>query len=270
MRSAVTICLVPEARSGPFVFHDGLADGCRRAAAFGFDGIEVFPTSADGFPREELATLLSETGLHLAAMGTGAGWLRQRLSLCDPDAEVRSRAIRFIAGIIDVAGAFGAPAIVGSMQGRAGGGDRSDACSMLADGLGQLSAVAARHGQVLLYEPLNRYETDLFCRQADAADFLRSQGLDDVRLLADLFHMNIEEVDLADTIRAAGGAIGHVHFADSNRRAMGLGHTPASPVVAALRAIGYEGWLSAEVFPLPSADEAARRTVEAVRCRAYG
>ncbi|MFM8579193.1 MAG: TIM barrel protein, partial [Planctomycetaceae bacterium] len=97
-----------------------------------------------------------------------------------------------------------------------------------------------------------------------------SQGLDDVRLLADLFHMNIEEVDLADTIRAAGGTIGHVHFADSNRRAMGLGHTPASPVVAALRAIGYEGWLSAEVFPLPSADEAARRTVEAVRCRAYG
>jgi sugar phosphate isomerase/epimerase len=265
MRPAVTICLVPEARSGPFVFHEGLADGCRRAAAFGFEGVEVFPASADAWPRLDLANLLSETGLSLAAVGTGAGWLLRRLSLCDPDAEVRSRAVRFIAGIIDAAGEFGAPAIVGSMQGRAGGGDRGVACSMLADGLGQLAIRASRHGQPLLYEPLNRYETDLFCHQSEAVDFLRSRGLDGVRLLADLFHMNIEEADLAASLRRAGAAIGHVHFADSNRRAMGLGHTPPEPVVAALRAIGYEGWLSAEVFPLPSADEAARRTVEAIR-----
>jgi sugar phosphate isomerase/epimerase len=270
MRPAVTICLVPEARSGPFVFHEGLADGCRRAAAFGFEGVEIFPASADALPRDELTGLLAQTGLRLAALGTGAGWVRHRLSLCDPDAEVRSRALRFIGDLIDAAGGFGAPAIVGSMQGRAGDGDRRVACSMLADGLGRLSDRAGAHGQVLLYEPLNRYETDLFCRQVEAAEFLRTRGLGNVRLLADLFHMNIEEEDLPAALRRAGSAIGHVHFADSNRRAMGLGHTAAEPVIAVLREIGYQSWLSAEVLPLPSPDEAARRTVAAVRLAAAG
>ena len=46
-----------------------------------------------------------------------------------------------------------------------------------------------------------------------------------MKLLADLFHMNIEEANLAEAIRAAGSHIGHVHFADSNRRAAGMGHT---------------------------------------------
>jgi sugar phosphate isomerase/epimerase len=86
-----------------------------------------------------------------------------------------------------------------------------------------------------------------------------------VRLLADLFHMNIEEVDLAAAIRDAGEFIGHIHFVDSNRKAMGFGHTDVGTVMAALRDIGYHGYLSAEVFPLPSADEAAQQTIAAIR-----
>jgi sugar phosphate isomerase/epimerase len=55
--------------------------------------------------------------------------------------------------------------------------------------------------------------------------------------------------------------VGHVHWADSNRQALGFGHTDPAPVVAALRRIGYEGHLSAEVFPLPTPRAAAERTI---------
>jgi sugar phosphate isomerase/epimerase len=136
---------------------------------------------------------------------------------------------------------------------------------MLADALGELGARAARHGQSLLYEPLNRYETDLFNRQAEAATFLQANGLDAIKILCDLFHMNIEEETIAGALVACGPRLGHVHWADSNRRAMGFGHTDAGHVVAALRAIQYEGWLSAEVFPLPTASEAAARTIASLR-----
>ena len=142
---------------------------------------------------------------------------------------------------------------------------RDVALALLADALGDLGVCAARHGQSLLYEPLNRYETDLFNRQADAAAFLESRGIADVRLLCDLFHMNIEEEDLALAIVACGGRVGHVHWADSNRRAVGLGHTDVGSVVAALRAIHDDRFLSAEVLPLPSAEEAARRTIMSIR-----
>ena len=82
--------------------------------------------------------------------------------------------------------------------------------------------------------------------------------------------MNIEEADLAGAIRDAGRHVGHVHFADSNRRAMGFGHTDPAPVFAALREIGYDRYLSAEIFPLPSADEAARQTIEVFEQHARG
>ena len=77
--------------------------------------------------------------------------------------------------------------------------------------------------------------------------------------------MAIEEADIAATLRTCGAAVGHVHFADSNRRAIGFGHTDPAPIVKALKEIGYTGYLSAEILPLPDADAAARQTMESYR-----
>ena len=266
MKSAVTVCLVPEAARGPFVFHGPLADGCRAAADLGFDAVEIFPVDAGDLSAATTRDLLATHGLDLAAVGTGAGWVKHGWSLCHADPANRTRARDFIGGIVDAAGALGAPAIVGSMQGRSGGDVSRDApLDLLADALHDLGRRAARHGQPLLYEPLNRYETDLFNRQGEAAEFLRSRGVGNVKLLCDLFHMNIEEADMAAALAAAGDLVGHVHWADSNRRAIGLGHTDPRPIVAALRAIGFDGFLSAEVLPLPTPPEAARRSITAFR-----
>ncbi|GDX96625.1 sugar phosphate isomerase [Planctomycetia bacterium] len=262
MKSAVTICLVPEARQGPFVFHDGLAAGCGAAAELGFDAVEVFPASAADLPLEQLRGLLAAHGLVLAAVGTGAGWVKHGLHVCHADAEIRRQASAFIGAIVDLAGQFGAPAIIGSMQGRSDATvPREAALDHLAAALHELGTRAAAHGQVLLYEPLNRYETNLFNRQAEAAAWLRGRGIRHVKLLCDLFHMNIEEPDMAAALVSCGDLVGHVHWADSNRRAVGLGHTDVAPVVAALESIGYRGFLSAEVFPLPTLHEAARQSL---------
>ena len=112
MKSAITICLVPEAARGPFVFHEGLSASCQNAADAGFDAVEIFPPSAHEFPTKELKTLLEQTSLNLAAVGTGAGWLKRRLSLTDTDSDKRREAVQFISEIIDVAAEIGAPAIM--------------------------------------------------------------------------------------------------------------------------------------------------------------
>jgi sugar phosphate isomerase/epimerase len=77
--------------------------------------------------------------------------------------------------------------------------------------------------------------------------------------------MNLEEADIAAALRLAGPRLGHVHFADSNRRAIGLGHTDLAPIAAALKDIGYAGYVSAEVLPLPDAATAARQTMASFR-----
>src|SRR5579884_3940232 len=133
IRSSVTISLVPEARGGPFVFWDDLAAGCRKAKELGFDAVEVFPPSATGVDANGLRRLLRETGLQVAAFGTGAGWLLQRLTLSSPETGKRAAAREFIRSIVDLAGQFHAPAIIGSMQGRHGEGvDKLAALAALA------------------------------------------------------------------------------------------------------------------------------------------
>lgn len=262
-RCAVTVCLVPEARQGPFVLHGELAGSLDRAKAAGFGGVEIFPTHADDLHGRELRDQLDSRGLVLAAMGTGAGWVRRKLSLTDPDPHVRMCARDFAGAIVDFAGGFGAPAIIGSMQGRvADGVDRATVLGWLKDELDQLGPRAHALGVPLLFEPLNRYETNLFNTVDEILEFLPALRTRNVKLLLDLFHMNIEEADIAAAIRKAGPLVGHVHFADTNRRAIGLGHLDVGPVVAALREIGYEGWISAEVRPLPDAETAMAKTME--------
>ena len=266
MKSAITISLVPEARGGPFVFWDDLAAGFAAAARHGFDAVEIFPPAANAVPIGQTRALMEKHSLKIAAIGTGAGWVKHKLRLTDPDPAIRARAREFIFGIINLAGYLGAPTIIGSMQGRwEGAVTREQALDWLAEELKALSERAAAHQQVLLYEPLNRYETNLFNRNADAVEFLTRRELKNVQLLCDLFHMNLEEADLPASLRATGTRVGHVHFADSNRRAIGFGHTDAAPIVAALRDIGYAGYLSAEILPLPDSETAAAQTITSFR-----
>ena len=266
MRSAITIALVPEMRGGPFVFSDGLAAGCAKAVEHGFDAVEIFPESAYALDAGQLKSLLAKYSLKIAAVGSGAGWVKHRLHLTDPGVAVRRRAREFIAAIIDFAGSFGAPAIIGSMQGRWDDRvTRAQALAWLAEELEELAPRAAVHGVPLLYEPLNRYETNLLNRVDDALSFLKPLRAQNVKLLCDLFHMNIEEAAIGDALRLAGPQLGHVHFADSNRHAIGFGHTDIAPVVQALRDIGYAGYISGEVLPLPDGDTAAKQTITSFR-----
>ena len=114
-------------------------------------------------------------------------------------------------------------------------------------------------------EPLNRYETDLVKTLSDGVQLIEAVGAENVKLLADLFHMNIEETDPAQAILDCPGKIGHMHFVDSNRRAAGFGHMDYGPIAHALSAIGYNGFASAEAFPLPDAKAAAEMTIKAYR-----
>ena len=262
MRSCVTISLVPEARGGPFVFWDDLPGACRTASELGFDAVEIFTPSADAIDADALATLLDDCGLKLAALGTGAGWVLHKLQLSDADAAHRQQASDFVRSIIDAAGRFGASAIIGSMQGKcettAG---RADALAWLAESLEPLGEHAARYNVPLLFEPVNRYETNLVNQLSQGATLLDSLSTNNIKLLGDLFHMNIEEVDVAAALAAARQHLGHVHFVDTNRRAAGFGHFDYAPIVAALQEIEYDGYLSAEALPLPTPAEAARQTI---------
>jgi sugar phosphate isomerase/epimerase len=266
MRTAVTVCRVAESATGPFVFHDPLDVAFAKARSTGFDAVELFLPGPDAVPTQEILELAETFSIGIAAVGTGAGMVKHGLSLTDPDSARRLAARGFLESMIRFAGELGAPAILGSMQGRHGGNvPRNQALAWLAESLQEAGSLALRYHVPFLYEPLNRYETNLIHRLEEAKGWLEGEGITNVLLLADLFHMNIEEGSIPAAIRAVGQKIGHVHFADSNRHAMGFGHTDAGPAIAALREVGYTGYLSAEIFPLPDAESAAAQTITTLK-----
>ncbi|MGM9511921.1 TIM barrel protein [Larkinella sp. GY13] len=266
MKSCVTIALVPTIQTGPWIYWHDLSTSMAKAADLGFDAVELFTPSADAVSIDRLMALSNQFGLDIAAVGTGAGKVLHGLTLTNPDPAIRSKAVAFISDMMTFGARFGAPAIIGSMQGNAVPGvEKEQALAWLAEGLNVLGKRAEEQGVKLIYEPLNRYETNLINQLETGVAFLKSLETRTVVLLADLFHMNIEEVSLADSIRSAGSYIGHVHFADSNRRPIGFGHTNMSEVATVLKEIDYQGYISAEAFPWPDPDEAARQTMTAFK-----
>ena len=266
IKSAVTVSIVEQARRGPFVFHDDVAAACRIASELGFDAVELFAPSAEAIRALPLADLLKRHNLKLAAVGTGAGMVVHKLHLCDPDPARRQKAEQFIRDIMSAGAEYAAPAIIGSMQGKWDDVvDQPTAQGYLRDALQRLGEHAESLATTLIYEPLNRYETNMANTMQQGVELLKPLATKSVKLLADLFHMNIEEVSIADALRNSGAHVGHVHFVDSNRQAAGRGHMEFAPIASALASIGYDGYASAEAFPIPDSLSTARQTIDTFR-----
>lgn len=266
IKSCATIALVPEIKTGPWIYWEEPEISIPKASKLGFDAVELFTASADAVKPEKLQQLCDANKIKIAAVGTGAGKVLGGLTLTSPDKHVRQKAVTFISEMITFGARFGAPAIIGSMQGNTEPGiERPQAVAWLTEGLNELGARAQEQGVSLIYEPLNRYETNMFNQLGMGADFLEMLDSGNVMLLADLFHMNIEEESIAGAIRENAGHIGHLHFADSNRRPVGMGHTDMKDIARALVNVGYTGYASAEVFPWPNPDAAAEQTMRAFK-----
>ena len=132
---------------------------------------------------------------------------------------------------------------------------RADDRMVLLEELHALGEHASNVGAVLLLEPLNRYEDHMVNTLAQAVSLVEEVGLESVRVMADTFHMNIEEADPATSLAEAMPWVGHVQLGDSNRLEPGTGHTDWAALVGTLDQSGYEGWLAMECgLSGPSAD----------------
>jgi sugar phosphate isomerase/epimerase len=227
-------------------------------AGLGFGGVELAARDPKAVDVSSLNKLISSTGLTVPAIGTGRVFGEDGLSFCDAEQEIRRKAIQRIKGHIELAAELQSQVIIGLVRGICRGPmTHDDAVKWVTEGLEECAAYASSCGVKLTLEAINRYETNLLNTVSECLQMARSIG-NGIGILVDTFHMNIEEVDMVESIRNAEGIITHVHFADSNRWAPGCGHIDFAAVIRALREIGYDGAVSAEILPKPSPKEAAR------------
>jgi len=206
-----------------------------RLAALGLDGVELFgDLSVDP---GEARRVLADHGLVALSVTP------DDVDLAHPDAEVRGRALDYYLRLVDWAADLGAPLI--SCHGAVGRvralSDQQREWDLLVHGVLALSERARGVGLKVAMELLNRYESHLLNSTEQGLRFLSEVDRPGIGLLLDAYHMNIEEPDPAAAVREAAEHLMLLHVADSNRQAVGRGHTDFAAIAAALGDIDYGG-----------------------------
>jgi sugar phosphate isomerase/epimerase len=217
------------------------------ALRLGFDGIElsVAPEGPSMIPLAEEAV---HDGIPVSAICSGhRGWL------IDPDADLRAAASADIDRLLELSAELGAPLILVPIYGRtrkfpaaSTGRTAEEDEALWLEGLRRATDQAERVGGRILVEAINRYENSVSVTLADAGRWARAMGSPAVRMMADVFHMNIEEADLAAAFEPVADQLGYVHLGDSQRLEPGQGHLDFDAVFRGLARIGYDGWASME------------------------
>lgn len=231
---------------------------------FGNDTLDQFQKAKDiGFDLYELA--VEQPGLvDIRAVEQAASRAGIQCTICGafgPDRdisseqeEVRENGIGYVRTLIDMAEAVGSPYVSGPMYSAVGKArlatpaEKRRQTDWAVRNMRALSEYAARKGIRLAIEPLNRFETDFLNTTEQALLFLSQVGADNVGLLLDTFHMNIEEKDIPAAIRSAGDKLFSFHACANDRGTPGEDHLDWSGISLALKDIGYDGAVVIESF----------------------
>lgn len=216
---------------------------------WGFDGVEFPIAAVTEAEARELARLADGLGLGRTTI-QGLNAAHADPAAADP--ALRKAAVETLKQAVDKTRLVGAEILAGPIfqgLGRfSGAAPNPDEWKHAVDVIREVGEYAATMHVRLALEPLNRFEMYLVNTIADGARFCRETELPNVGLLADTHHANIEEYDPAKTWREASAHIFHVHISENNRGVPGRGHAAGQAMFDALRAGGYDDWLTIEAF----------------------
>ncbi len=241
-----------------FSIREGMAPGktigekFENVAKMGFAGIEITSPPAEEFVAQ-VVQASRDTGVVPNIFSS------ELLNILDPRRDERSRAVESLKDALSVCGEAGGvgiicvPLIATKMQNLPRIPDLSPFMTQAAlerEVLVSILKEVADHcrqvGADVIIESLNRYEQWWPCTLQHGVEIIEAVGKPGISMMADFFHMNIEDAHFDDSIRAAGKYLKNVHLADSQRLLPGYGHTDFRPGLAALDEVGYEYYLGFE------------------------
>jgi len=123
----------------------------------------------------------------------------------------------------------------------------------IVSGLGEMASVAGELGVTLVLEPLNTlvdHKGYYLHTAAEGFEIVREVGSPHVQLLYDIYHMQVMQGNLIQTIRENINLIGHFHAADvPGRHEPGTGEIAWENVLQAISDSGYQGFVGLEYKP---------------------
>lgn len=223
-----------------------------KAARLGFDILEIAASPLPNYSQTQIQDLRNCAKNNNIRLTAGHGPAPEQ-NIASADPEVKANALEFYKRLFDVMEQLDISLIGGGIYSywpvdytkpidKAGDWKRS------VEGVQEMAQIARKHNITLCLEVLNRFEGYLLNTAEEGTRFVKEVNEDNVKVMLDTFHMNIEETSIGDAIRTAGSLLGHFHTGECNRLVPGQGRTPWREIHDALRDIHYNGAAIMEPF----------------------
>ena len=255
----------------------GFAEGCELALATGYTGLEIAPWTLSedpaGLPagrRRECREAMAETGVAYVGLHSLLTAPRGELHVTTPDDAVREKSWEYFRRLIDLCADLGDNGLMilgsGRQRRAVDGSTVEDAVKRLRDGLASVADHAGDRGVSILPETLAPHLCDVLTSMEQTTALVDEIGHPAIQTMFDTHNAVAEVVPHDELIRRHAHLIKHVHINEMDGRHPGTGNYDFSVPLRALREIGYDGWLSLEVFQFePSGEEIARVSAQYLR-----
>lgn len=223
-----------------------------KLAQIGYDAVEVAGVTTTFYQAPKMKQAADAAGVAVSSVCT----ICSELDLAYPRKGVRQQGVDYMKRVVDFAAELGAGRVIINptrLTKWTPLAELEEELAWGAEGVRQVADYAQPLGVKLCVEVWNRYDTYLINRAEQGRAFVDRVGHPNLGVMLDTFHLNIEEVDMAQAIRETKGYLTHLHVGDSNRAAPGMGHMDFVPILQAVKDIGYDGYVTMELVP-PGAD----------------
>jgi D-psicose/D-tagatose/L-ribulose 3-epimerase len=230
-------------------------------AETGFDGVEIPLFEGDAAHYRGLRAELDRAGLGCTTVTVASA----EANAISPDPAVREAFVERMRWALEMSAILGAGVICGPMHQAlgefSGSGPSEEERQRGAESLHAAAVIAEDAGVTIAVEYLNRFEAYFLNTAADACSFVERVGHPRLQTMHDTFHAHIEEKDQAEAIRAIAPVMAHFHVSENDRGVPGTGQVQFDSAFAAVREVGYDGWITIEAFGSALPDLAAATKV---------
>ena len=249
-------------------YSGNLREAFSKVAELGYDGVEFMTKNPALLNGQEIRRLLGEFRLELSQICTGHVWGEDKLGLVDSRAEPSREGMARMKEIVDFTAAYFEPGIPVNIGRSRGPGDPAQPEKSLAAyeaAFRELADYALSKKVRLTLEPITATVAKYILTTQDGIEMCRRVNRPNFGLMLDVYHMNIEDVDIYQSIRDAREFCWHVHVCDNNRKWPGSAHLDFEKIIATLNEIGYAAFVGTEMLPWPDPDTSARAAIEHLR-----
>ncbi|MCX8189095.1 MAG: sugar phosphate isomerase/epimerase [Nitrososphaeria archaeon] len=234
-------------------------EGLETLKKIGYEGAVIPLMFNIGILVKQVNEIFKKHGIEIAGLSTDHYTTHLGYSFISTNPAVRGRTLDVIMSGLLIARELSSPLIIGKIIGKGIKDEKTEV--WLQASLKILDKRAKDFGVKVLIEPLNSYETSFLNSLSEVYSLIKKLSLENTGILVNSYNMDIEELRIDEAIEYTKERIWYTKFSDTKRMPLGYGHIDFGKIVKALKKIGYNGWYIIECLPVPSAEDAAKTSL---------